>query len=444
MPVSNRDQTPDEEAIGQLLNSLQAILAYLRNPSRNKLIVSYSFKRLLDVVHNKVILFIYYLTNCLYSVAAASIQGDHYTYYLVYFFITVVGLLFEGVVITADILKLKNHSSRIRGESIPPGATEHRNYYRKAKDVFIDCVLLSLGELLIYPILICNLYGFINETAWQFNDVISGLNFLLFLYSLLMDFVFTKNLVIHLVKTIIKATYATHTQYYVSVQPSKPLKSKKSYHLILPFATATALTHWTMIGIIAVRIHFDNFTTEKDNVDGDSLNTGIYRMTPFTGYMIGFALCVPIFSSAVFALLNKLWFYELYTVIHRSTRCRCKNHTHVFESKTLKLSWSIKLFAFIRDPKAIPAVIVLMTLFIIFSIGAYLPDYDDSHYADAKYFIEGLGASFIILFLVSNIQAALIFVIMLLTITTMLLCVLYVVCACLHTCHNDHYVIILT
>ena len=39
-----------------------------------------------------------------------------------------------------------------------------------------------------------------------------------------MELIFTKILVIHLVKTIIKATY---TQYNVLVQPNKPLEWKK-------------------------------------------------------------------------------------------------------------------------------------------------------------------------------------------------------------------------
>ena len=196
-----------------------------------------------------------------------------------------------------------------------------------------------------------------------------------------------------------------------------------------------------MIGIIAVRIYVDNFTTEKDNVDGDSLNIGNYRMTPFTGYMIGFALCFPVFSLVVLVLLNKLWFYEVYSVIHRSTiTCTCRS-----ESNTLKLTWSVKLFAFIRDPIiiALLTVIVLMTLFIIFSVGAYLPDYDNSHYdvtSGARDAIEGFGACFIFLFLISNLQATIISFVMLLTITTMLPCMLCVVCACLYSRHNDQTV----
>ena len=449
-PANNHDQTPAEvEATNQLDNSLQTTLAYLKNPSRyqGRHIASNSFKGFLDVVHKqegpslgfdrkityKVILFIYYLTHSVYSIGAISIRCNNYAYYLVYFFIAVTGLFFEVVVIVAGILESKHQSSHIRGESLPPeiSATEQCNYYCKAKGIFIDCVLLSLGELLIYPIIICNLYGFIEERTWQFNDAVSGLNFIFFVYSLLMDFIFTKILVIHRVKTIIKATY---TQYNVLVRPSKPLEWKISYYLILLLAIATALTHWSMIEILATRIHFDNFTTEKDNVDGHSLNTGNYRMTPFTGYMIGFSLCFPIFSVAVFVLLNKLWFYEVYSAIHQSTI------TRMSESNTLKLSRNIKMFAFIRDPLALLTVIVLMTLFIIFSVGAYLPDHDDSHYADLKIIIEEQGACFILLFLISNLQAAIIFVIMLLTITTMLPCVLCIVCACLYSRHSDRTV----
>ena len=135
IPENNHDQTPVAvEAINQLHNSLQTTLAYLKNPSsyEGTHILSNSFKGFLDVVHKqegptlgfdrkityKVALFIYYLTNCVYSIAAVSIQREHYTYYLVYLFIAVTGLLFEVVVIV-DIVESRQCmvSSNQRRES---------------------------------------------------------------------------------------------------------------------------------------------------------------------------------------------------------------------------------------------------------------------------------------------------------------------------------------
>ena len=452
--ANNPDQIPaGAEFINQLHSLVQSTIAYLKHPSsfQGTQNASNSFKGFLDITSKeeklplgfakkviyKLLLLIYYSTNFIYSIIAVSIQGEHFAYYLVYLFISLTGLILEATAIVVDIQERKRQNSHIQTSDQPREAWRtdagvHRDYSHKAKSVFVDYVLLSLGELLIYPILICNLYGFINERAWQFHNGISGSNFLLFLNSVLMDMIFTKFYVMWLVKRITKATY---TEYDGLFHPRKPLEWKRCFtpvYLTLPFATATALTHWLMTGIIGVRIYVDNFTTEKDI--GGTPNTGNYRVAPFTGYMIGFALFLPVFSSAVYVLLNKLWFYEVYSVIHQSTTT-----TSSPESMPPKLLWNMKLLTFVRDPLALLSVIILMVLFIVFAVGTYLPDYGSSDYevpSDVRHAVQGLGPCFIIFFLFSNLQAAIIFTIVLLMIATMLLCVLCVVCACLCS-HNS-------
>ena len=455
-PGNNPDQIGPAgvESIDQLHNLLQSTIAYLKHPSSfgETQNASNSFKGFLDIMLEQerlpfgfaknVMLLIYYLTNFIYSMIAVSIQDEHFVYYLIYLFITLTGLIFEATVIMVDIRERQHRNSRIQtadqqSEAWTTDVGVRRDYSHKAKRVFVDYVLLSLGELLVYPILICNLYGFINERSWQFDNGISGCNFLFFLYSVLMDMVFTKFYVICLVKRIIKASY---TEYNKLFHPRKPLEWKRyltPVYLTVPFAITTALTHWLMTGIIGVRIYVDNFTIEKDHPDGSSPNTGDYRVTAFTGYMIGFALCLPIFSSAVYVLLNKLWFYEVYSAIHQSITTTT---TSISDSMPPKLLWNMKLFAFVRDPSAFFTTIILMVPFIAFIVGTYLPDYDSLEYevaSSARDAVKGLGSCFIIFFLTSNLQAAVIFITLVLMIVTMLLCVLCVVCACLYSRNSE-------
>ena len=446
--ANNPDQIPAAgvEAISQLHNVVQTTIAYLKHPSsfEGTQNASNSCKGFLDIMAKqeklsfgfaktviyKLILLIYYFTNFIYSIIALSIQGEHVAYYLAYLFIALTGLIFEATVIVVDIRERKHLNNHIQTANQPreawrTDADVRRDYSYKAKSVFVDYVLLSLGELLIYPILICNLYGLINERAWQFHNGISGCDFFLFLYSFLMDMLFTKFYVISLVRRI---TIATYTEYDRLFYPRKPLEWKRYFtpiYLTLPFAITTALTHWLMTGIIGVRIYVDNF------IDDSTPNTGNYRVAPFTGYMIGFALCLPIFSSAVYMLLNKLWFYEVYSVIHLSTTTN---------SSGSKLLWNMKLFAFVRDPLALLSVVIFIVLFIVFAVGTYLPDYDSSDYEVASTVgnaIQGLGPCFIVSFLFSNLQAAMVFTTVVVMIVTMLLCVLCVVCVCLCSRNNE-------
>ena len=453
--ANNPDGIPaGVEAINRLHNLVQTTIAYLKDPSsfegtRN---ASNSCKGFLDIMSKqeklafgfakniiyKLLLLIYYFTNFIYSIVAVSIQGEHFAYYLGYLFISLTGLIFEATVIVVDIRERKRLNSNIQATAQPQeawttDADVRRDYSQKAKRVFVDYVLLSLGELLIYPILICNLYGFINERAWRFNNGISAWNFLILLYSILMD-MFTKFYVVLLVKRIAKATYAEYDKLF---HPRKPLEWKRYFtpiYLTLPFTMTTALTHWSMTAIIGVRIYVDNFTPKRANPDDSTPNTGNYGVAPFTGYMIGFALCLPLFSSAVYVLLNKLWFYEVYSAIYQSTT------TNSSRSMPQKLLWNMKLSAFIRDPLALLSVIFFMVLFIVFAVGTYLPDYNSSDYEVASAVgnaVQGLGPCFIVFFLLSNLQAAIVFTIIIVMIVTMLLCVLCVVCACLCSRNNE-------
>ena len=433
--AGSHDEIPVETAVRRVYNVIQDTIKYLKHPSRFEGSPSgpNCLKGFLDVMSEQkklpfgftkviiynLILLVYYFTNFIYSIVAVSVQGDHIVHYIFYLLISLTGLLFEAVVITVDVREALHHNTSVQTEHQNAG---QQNYCRKAQSVFIDYVLLSLGEFLIYPTLICTLYGVINERAWRFDNGISGCNFLFFLYSVIMDVMFTK---IHAIWLVIRIIRATHKKY------GKPWECKSCFtpvYLTVPFVIMTALTHWVMIGIIGVRIYIDNFTPDRDT--GNNIpNTGDYRVTPFTGYMIGFSLCLPAFSPAVYILLNKLWFYEVYTVSQQS-------NTNRTESTAPQLSWNIKLFASARDPLAYVTVINLMVLFIVFVVGAYLSDYDSTDCEvsqNARNAIQGLGPCFIVFFLISNLQAAIAFTIIVLTVVTMLLCMLCTVCACLYS-----------
>lgn len=59
-------------------------------------------------------------------------------------------------------------------------------------DILKEFIINSAGELLIYPSIICGLYGFINEKDWQFNSAVTVIDLVVLLYSFMMDAIYTK------------------------------------------------------------------------------------------------------------------------------------------------------------------------------------------------------------------------------------------------------------
>ena len=399
------------------------------------------------MVH-KLGLFIYYFVNFIYPIVAFAVQKEHLIYHIVYTCICFTGFLFEVIVIILDakICLSQRSSSNSSVEDMTQITTyqvgntdkpkegwtvdepvSQQDYYYKTKSIVLYYLISSLGEFLIYPTLICVMYGFINERSWQFDNEVSVCNLILLVYSVIMDALYMKFYVIFLVIRIVCVSYAK----YDELLRSRQVEWKRYFtpvYLSILLAITTALTHWLMTAIIGVRIYVDNFTTEKNDtnisinftIEKDDINssvpdTGDYRVAPFTGYMIACTVYLPIVSWITYIILNKLWFYEVYSAIHQLSNGRVD---HMPEEDT----WDEKLFAFIKDYhhtvyhrlQSYIADLFLLLPFIVFSVGTYLPDYDSSEYevaSSARNVIQELAPCFIIFFLFSNLQAVISFII---------------------------------
>ena len=433
---------------------------------------TYSFSGLLDILYEqrklpqsfvrnmiyKSGLFVYYFVNFIYSTVVLAVHKEHITYHVVYIFICLTGLLFELIVIIVNVKKwlTQRSSSSVEDKTqIMNYQVEHtdkpkegwtddepvsqQDYYYKTRCAILDYVISSFGEILIYPTLICVMYGFINERSWQFDNGISGYNFILLVYSVIMDALYMKFYMIFLVIKVVCISYAKYDEL---VQP-KQVECKRyctPVYLSILFAIITALIHWLMTGIIGVRIYVDNFTTEKDvtnsiTMENNDTNSSIpdtddYRVAPLTGYMIGCTIYLPILSWITYIILNKLWFYEVYSAINQLGN----GADHMPPQD----AWDEKLFTFIKDYRytvyhrllLYTADMFLILPFIVFTVGSYLPDYDSLEYevsSSARDAIQELTPCFIILFLLSNIQAAISFIVMTIFFIILVLCGLPIV-----------------
>ena len=197
----------------------------------------------------KLVLIAYLFVNFVHSIVARVVQRDQLVYYCLY----VIGFAFELIVtiIVATRRCMNRNSDRgTQGDDVE-GETQRDDEQvedrHKQKRVFIDYVASSVGEFLIYPTLICVMYGFINERSWQFDNGISGYNLIFLAYSVIMDALYMKFYVIFLVKRVVMPEEENRRIF-------TPI------YLMTLLATGMALTHWFMTGIIGVRIYIDNFT----------------------------------------------------------------------------------------------------------------------------------------------------------------------------------------
>ena len=77
-----------------------------------------------------------------------------------------------------------------------------------------------LEEIIIYPSLVCNLYSFINERGWRFDNELAVFDFLLTLVSFFMDAIFAKINHIWLLYHLIRSTTEVQKQnkIYIYIQ----------------------------------------------------------------------------------------------------------------------------------------------------------------------------------------------------------------------------------
>ena len=264
-----------------------------------------------------------------------------------------------------------------------------------------------LEEVIIYPSLICNLYGFINERGWEFDDAFDVFDFLLTLVSFFMDAVFAKINHIWLLYQLIKST--------MEVQRNNKIYSYVgAVNLFVPFSIGLAIAHTLMLMLIGIRIYADNFNTKDRDKEPDE---GDYSVASFTRYMIFCGAYLPLMSSACYIILNKHWFLQVSWILENDAVAAQKmNYLNIKSMPT-----RIKLFGFIRDKYSYIAVGTFFPLFIAFYNGGFLNDYDSEELPKgAMSAANTIGTLFILVFTIINVQATIIFNIIIILLMIML------------------------
>ena len=263
-----------------------------------------------------------------------------------------------------------------------------------------------LEEIIIYPSLICNLYGFVNERGWEFNSAFDGFDFLLTLVSFFMDAIWAKINHIYVLYQLVKST--------VNIQERNKIYSYITpFNLFVPFSAGLAVAHTLMVALIAIRIHADNFNTISHKNESGK---GDYSVAPYTRYMIFCGAYLPLMSGACYIILNKHWFLQISWILHNGEdACHKMHYLNIISMPT-----RVKLFGFLRDKYAYIAVATFAPMFIAFHTGGFLRDYDpDVLPKGALAAANVFGTLFVLVFGIINIQAGIIFTIIMILLMIM-------------------------
>ena len=344
---------------------------------------------------------IFILAHLIYSIVEFAVkQGplDYTIACLTIFSIGSIMALCKLVYSTYSYWKKVQHRGRIE----PQGTTDAQNQHLQRISLMSTLKKFALNsklghEIFIYGIIICGLYRSINERSWRFHNTLAGFGFIAFVLGILMDGWQTKIKIIFLV---IRSLY-----HNMQLQDNWKAKLKKYFVpslSVMSHVVFLALMHWLMMAIIGVRIYVDNFSRDineariyignfsKEIGQENTSDTGDYDITLYTVYMIICGAYLPVASVIVFIVLNRAW---------------------LSDDERSKLQ---KMFHCFVDPIAYIIVPFQMVPFIAFCIGIFLPDYDSSEFevdSDAQSAAIILGVTFIVIFLLCNIRATLIFMI---------------------------------
>ena len=304
-----------------------------------------------------------------------------------------------------------------------PDERQNVVYKKKKRHALKNYFAWSIGEFLIFPMLICSLYAFVNEKSWRLNSAEAVFSFLIFIYSIGMDIIYWRAYFFWLIQKVIKKSYHKYDELLGEYREVRTRSIYFTTPCTFLFAAATTLLHWLMIVILGLRIYSDNFSSDDNNTTGmhdcsrftddisssgnmttvdysgydcltftanysDKMTTGRYHCSSFTGYMIGCFFYLPVISWVTYIALNKYWFYEVYSVIKQHD----KDLIQIEHA-----AYRVKLLVSTLDYSSL-ATVFLIIPFIAFTVGSFQPTSS-----------AGIGVIFTLLFLITNCQAVIVF-----------------------------------
>ena len=211
----------------------------------------------------KFLLFVYFLIQLIYPFIIIGVEQENYTYNFICAGISLLGQLSQFF----DMPDLVNLIHRLV-KCIKTRCCSC-DQHRKCKTFKNGCSWLieNVSESLVYPALICNLMGFINERTWEFNSGLDYFDMGLFCLGIFTD------IVLKYIKKIWEYVLVKNTinQYINEMEADKKCKCAwcNVFNYTLFFLIFQTLMRITMLGIISCKLYSDVFGSAPDTEEGD-------------------------------------------------------------------------------------------------------------------------------------------------------------------------------
>ena len=177
-----------------------------------------------------------------------------------------------------------------------------KKFRKRVKDVGLDI----MEEILIYPAIICDVFGFVNNEVYKYEKGTDYVDTVLLVYGIAL------NLIDKQIRRVI-LLYRTW-KALCNAYPSARVRSKCVLccgngllpWFIVHFAILSVV-HFFMIALVGIRCFYDNM----DKHD--------YTATVQNQFLIAAAVCLPMVSIIMYFLMNKVWVVEMFLNIKRDS-----------------------------------------------------------------------------------------------------------------------------
>ena len=396
----------------------------------------------------RLLLLAFFLFQFLYPTIVFAVEQDNVIFNVVCMLISFVGLLtqlFGLRKLCLDIKKCFKYCLGCKHEENPEeeNCCNHEIECTSGPcgSIFNEFVTSFIGEFLIYPSMICNLIGFINERSWEFNNTLDGVDTVLMGISVVTDLMFAKLQYVIQATRAIRATYKKYDDsrgYHLSCKEWCDFRLCTPTSYLPIYCFLLSVMHLAMLGSISFRIYADNFYGEPKNttevINGTLENVtiyvapeeGSYRLVGYTVYMIIAGAIIPLWSIVTYLYLNQYWFLQLLYVIRNKEQGGTVNQQRA--QRIEQIPSNEKWLSLLFNPLSFVIALPLMAMMVFFVVGAFGSGYDNLNEAlPAKL----VSASFIFTFtgygafIIANFQTVILTIMVWYFPCTCYLCALY-------------------
>ena len=346
----------------------------------------------------KFIYFIYFAIQLIYPIILFILEKDYHGYNITCLVISFLALLsefFDIPEVLKTLKKLWRCFSRkcdyVKNEEVKLCCDCECCEGDKCKKCLkcFSCITNFISDSLVFPSVICNLLGFINDKTWELNTGLKYFDFGLFALGIFLDLVLVKG---KLIWKYLVFRYIVKTELRSQGKTLGKCPCCNPYNITIFYLILREIMHITMFGMVSCKLYADNYST----FSGKLAEEGRVRIEGETWFAIIATWYMPSVSFMYFIIVNMFMYY-------RSVYLLSKEEPN---DSDVSVSTDILLCSCIRNPCAILLIYLVLPTYIAFNVTADT-DYDDD-VPDALAITWGwFQIIFNVSFIIAHIQALL-------------------------------------